>query len=488
MSMPIVPGDILAGRYKISELIGQGGMGTVFAAFDERSGKRVAVKRLDPGDDPEEAERYRGLFRRELKALMLLDHPNVVRLLDHGESEDGEPFVVTELLEGSDLGFAFEKLGRLRDTTLLATGERALSALAAAHTLGIIHRDIKPANLFLCRGGRIVLLDFGLARGLEDGASKTLARGLGTNVMGTPHFLAPERIKGGALGPKNDLFSLGASLFYLLNGEHLYAGTSTIEVISAITQNKRTPMKSGVPREVVQVVERLSAHDPAERYPTAAAARAEFARFSGAAGDTALNLLAEALLASEPDGTETEAVQLQTEVRSVAKKKKAPKPQTTTTKKTRVSLTAVIAVSVTSVVFTIVLAILFLHRAPEEAAVVVPIGAPQELPPVAPAIPAPLPVAPPPPVEIHEAVNPFKEGKPKPHLPNGTLTCSLEQWAEVSVDGNPLGRKQLFATFSLPPGRHEIAFSNSRYGTHRETVNVHSNQETHLSIDFTKDQ
>ena len=250
-------------------------MGSVYRAQDERSGKAVAVKQLTLTGQAEDDARFRGWFQRELKALTLLDHEGVLRLIDHGE-DNGTPFVVTELLDGADLGAIVEQGGPLPEAVGLRIAERALAAVAAAHALEIAHRDLKPSNIFLCRNGRVVVLDFGLARGLSSEQSKTMAQGFGTNVMGTPHYLAPEQLAGVKLSLSADLFSFASTFFYLFSGQQAFVGETVLEVVRAIAHNERQPLRAVMPTlsgATCAFIEKLMMPDPADRPADAGAAR-----------------------------------------------------------------------------------------------------------------------------------------------------------------------------------------------------------------------
>lgn len=292
---------VLNGRFRLGSLIGEGGMGRVFAAEDLTTHQLVAVKMLEIGDSEEET-RFRAFFTRERKAMVALQHRSLLQHIDHGEV-DGRPYVVTELLDGEDLERVVFARGGLPDWVVSAVLDQALSALAAAHEQDIVHRDIKPSNVFLCRSGRVVLLDFGLARATSDASGETLARGLGTNVMGTPHYMAPEMLSGVGLSKRSDLYSLGATAFFLCSGKTPLEEANILDLLRALRDGKTRQLRSlrpDVDPRLDSVISRLMAFAPKERPAEAAQARRDVAAMLqlGEAGEVALAQFAEAAVAA----------------------------------------------------------------------------------------------------------------------------------------------------------------------------------------------
>jgi hypothetical protein len=259
--------NTVVGKCRLVRKLGEGGMGQVWLARHEVLQKDVAVKVLPANfaADPEARER----FLREAQAAARLEHPNVIQVLDAG-SAGGSPFIVMQLVEGTDLEKILRKKGKLPVDDALSVGKKIASALAAAHRMGIVHRDIKPANVMITRQGRVMVGDFGLARPVEGGETITTA-GL---VMGTPHFLSPEQARGEKVDGRSDLYSLGATLYALIGGRYPFSGASpmSIAVKHATPTEKPDPLRKvdpGVPAEVEALVERLMAKRPEERFQTA---------------------------------------------------------------------------------------------------------------------------------------------------------------------------------------------------------------------------
>jgi serine/threonine-protein kinase len=258
------------GRYVIERKLGEGGMGVVYAARDDRLHRTIAVKTLSaPASD--ETARHR--LWREARAAASVNHPNVCQIYEVGE-DDGRLFIAMELLEGEPLS------GRLRHGPLSASeavpiGLGMLAALSALHARGIVHRDLKPSNVFLTAHG-VKLLDFGLARPEIDG---TLSATVGVTrtgiVMGTPRYMAPEQVAGEPVDSRSDLFAAGAILFEMLAGRPAFGGRTLLEVLHA-TQHEQPPALSGSPAvaAVDRVIRRAMAKRPADR-PESAEAMAE---------------------------------------------------------------------------------------------------------------------------------------------------------------------------------------------------------------------
>lgn len=241
--------DVLGGRYELGRVLGRGGMGVVRAATDLRLGRPVAVKLLHPdlAADPS----ARGRFEEEARAAARLVHPNVVAVFDTGE-HDGTPFIVMESLPGRSLADEIVG-GPLSPGRVGAVAGEVLDALGAAHRAGIIHRDIKPANVLLTDDGTAKVADFGIAKTAE-GIDHT-ATGL---IIGTPSYLAPERLAGRPATPRTDVYAAGATLYEALTG-----------VKPTLARAPLGELRPDADPNLVDVVERAMAADPDERFATA---------------------------------------------------------------------------------------------------------------------------------------------------------------------------------------------------------------------------
>ncbi|MGB9872304.1 MAG: serine/threonine-protein kinase, partial [Anaerolineae bacterium] len=214
----LTPGQVLQNRYRIDALLGHGGMGAVYKAWDSRLQVYVAVKEMipQPGLDPQMLSRLRQQFRQEATILARLSHPNLVRVSDYFE-EGGNAYLVMEFVEGESLANLIAARGPLPEAQVLEWARQLLDALAYCHSKGIIHRDIKPQNIIIRPDGRAVLVDFGLVKLWDprDPRTRTVVR-----AMGTPEYAPPEQYGvAGHTDPRSDLYSLGATLYHALTGQ-----------------------------------------------------------------------------------------------------------------------------------------------------------------------------------------------------------------------------------------------------------------------------
>jgi eukaryotic-like serine/threonine-protein kinase len=255
------------GRYRVTRTLGEGGMGIVYAAHDDRLDRSVAVKVIrDPAGDP----RARDRFWREARAAASLSHPAICQLFEIGEA-DGQLFIAMELLDGEPLTRRIER-GPLPVPEAVRVTLAVLEALQALHARGLVHRDLKPSNIFLTAHG-VKLLDFGLARRAAEPDEHTMdALTLPGTIVGTPHYMAPELARGEAADGRADLFALGAILFEMLSGRRAFSGSSVLDVLHAVL-HERPPALTGSPAVVAvdRVVHRALAKRPDERFPSAGA-------------------------------------------------------------------------------------------------------------------------------------------------------------------------------------------------------------------------
>jgi eukaryotic-like serine/threonine-protein kinase len=275
------------GRYAIRRTLGEGGMGIVYAAYDEQLDRLVALKTMStPGRDEPARER----FRREARSAARVNHPNVCQIYEIGESDD-ELFIVMELLEGEALADRLRR-GPMSPSLVVPVGLEILAALAALHARGVVHRDLKPSNVFLTPHG-VKLLDFGLARPGEIEGSVTTAAGLTRTgiVVGTPRYIAPEQVTGGPADPRSDLFAVGAVLFEMLAGRPAFGGTTVVDVLHA-TLHEQPPALTGSPAiaAVDRVIRRALAKRPAERHASADEMAADLRGVRSAHGSDAVAL------------------------------------------------------------------------------------------------------------------------------------------------------------------------------------------------------
>ncbi len=255
-------GTRVAGRFVIERPLGAGGMGAVYLARDEQLGEQVALKviagmaLLDPGS----AER----LRREASMARRISHPNVVRMHDLGE-EHGLLFVSMEYVAGESLAARITRLGTLTPAQLRPIAIQLCEGLAAAHNAGVVHRDLKPANILIDASERVKLIDFGIARGdLHAGMTAT------NMVVGTPEYMAPEQVKGGAVDARTDIYALGAVLYHALTGRPPFRGDTPIAVGLAHCQDPLVPprqLRPDLPPAWDAVITRALEKTSAARFP-----------------------------------------------------------------------------------------------------------------------------------------------------------------------------------------------------------------------------
>jgi serine/threonine protein kinase/tetratricopeptide (TPR) repeat protein len=263
------------GHYRIVDKIGEGGMGEVYRAHDERLDRDVAVKVL-PEEVAEKPDRL-ARFEREAKAVAKLNHPNILDVYELGDHE-GRPYMATELLEGETLRerLSGTSLGWRKATEI---GAAVADGLGAAHEAGICHRDLKPSNVFLTADGRIKVLDFGLARSRDAEADQEVTHAPtvtrytdpGT-VLGTVGYMSPEQVRGESVDQRSDIFSLGCVLYEMVSGQRAFTGDSAVETMNAILKEEPSDIStSGVelPPELAGTIRRCLEKRPQSRFQSA---------------------------------------------------------------------------------------------------------------------------------------------------------------------------------------------------------------------------
>ena len=270
-------GQVLGGRYRLTAPLGSGGMAVVWQAHDDVLGRAVAVKLVAPAlaGDAESRER----IRREARAAAALSHPNVAQVYDYGEVDDAAggvlPFVVMELVPGGTL---YQRLsaGPLAPRFVMRTGAEIAAGLAAAHTEGLVHRDIKPGNVMLAPTGAKVV-DFGIAAAVSPGRPDVTGE-----VLGTPAYLAPERLAADATLPASDVYALGVVLHLMFSGRSPWSSENTRQMLNAHLYVAPAPLPpvAGVPDEVARLCDRCLAKEPGER-PSARELAAVLAHAAG---------------------------------------------------------------------------------------------------------------------------------------------------------------------------------------------------------------
>ena len=258
------PGTMLGGRYQLLRVLGQGGMGAVYQARDQELGRIIALKVIRPelAGNPSILQR----FKQELILSRNVTHKNVVRIYDMGEA-DGTKFITMEYVEGEDLRTMLARDGKVAPQKSVEIVQQICRALDAAHAEGVIHRDLKPQNVMLEPQGRVVVMDFGLARSLEaPGMTQT-----GT-LVGTLEYMSPEQAMGAELDQRSDLFAVGLIFFELLTGKVPYKADTGIATLMKRTHERAIPASDvdiGVPKSLSVIVAKCLEREPAQRFQSA---------------------------------------------------------------------------------------------------------------------------------------------------------------------------------------------------------------------------
>src|SRR5579859_6211565 len=282
-------GTVLGDTYEVTQLIGQGGMGAVWAAKHKRLPKRFAVKvLLGAQQDSEGFAR----FRREAEIASKIGHPNIVEVLDFNTLQSGTPYLVMEFLEGESLARRIKRVGALPVDEALGLTRQIGSALHAAHKNEVVHRDLKPDNIFLCPsdsggviGDRVKVLDFGISK-IRNAATVLTQE---STLMGTPQYMSPEQASGknSLVDQRTDVFALGAIVYEMLTGKAAFSGDTLATVVVKVMLEPPPPieeLKPSIPESVRNAVYRALEKDPAKRF-------ADVATFIGALTGTPLQTL-----------------------------------------------------------------------------------------------------------------------------------------------------------------------------------------------------
>jgi serine/threonine-protein kinase len=280
---PLV-GQVLAGSYEVTRVLGEGGMGRVYEARHTRlSGKRFAIKLLHPdlARQPEVVTR----FQREAEAASGINHVNVVGVHDVNSTLDGQPYIVAELLQGEELGDYLERVGKVPAGDAVRIARQVCRALGAAHAQGIVHRDVKPENVFLTgdvgriEAATVKVIDFGISKVASAGGESLTKTGM---VMGTPDYMAPEQARGDRVDARADIYAVGAILYRALTGRKPFDGLDPMATLTAVLTtepDRPSALDASIPLALELVVQRAMAKSPKDRYQTMDELEHELAAF-----------------------------------------------------------------------------------------------------------------------------------------------------------------------------------------------------------------
>ncbi|HKU20841.1 MAG TPA: protein kinase [Terriglobales bacterium] len=253
-------------RYQVQALLGEGGMGAVYRAYDRELDRTVALKLIRPelGTDANMSQR----FRQELLLASKISHKNILRIHDLGEAH-GTKFISMAYVEGEDLHQLLLREGRLEVNRAVTLAKQLCAALEAAHSEGVVHRDLKPQNILLDKAGQVYVSDFGLAKSLEPDATQMTLSG---QFLGTPRYMSPEQALAGSVDHRSDLYSLGLILYEMVTGEIPFKAESTLQTMYLRVHEKPQDPRQfngDLPDYLVQIILRCLETDPAQRYQSA---------------------------------------------------------------------------------------------------------------------------------------------------------------------------------------------------------------------------
>jgi eukaryotic-like serine/threonine-protein kinase len=282
------------GSYRLGELLGRGGMGEVYLATHRMLARPAAIKLIRPealaGEDGTKAQLATARFRREAEAAARLKSPHTVQLYDFGVTDEGRLYLVMELLEGLDLDSLVRRDGPLTAARVVHILRQVCESLEEAHDAGLVHRDIKPANIHLGRVGRepdfVKVLDFGLVKSVEGTSGEDPLATIAGMTLGTPAYMAPEMVQSEMIDGRADLYSLGCVAYYLLTGQLVFQGDTTIQTMFMHLQQEPVPPSERTENPIPPALERLIlaclAKQPEDRPASAADLAAGLARVDGA--------------------------------------------------------------------------------------------------------------------------------------------------------------------------------------------------------------
>jgi len=328
--MSDLTGELIDGRYQLIRQMATGGMASIYEAVDTRLDRKVAVKIMHShlAQDEQFVER----FIREAKAAAALSHPNIVAVQDQGWNQNGTPaiFLVMEMIEGHTLREYLNEQTRLSVTDGIKFLLPVLSALSAAHKIGIVHRDIKPENILISKEGRIKIADFGLAKGPLLGGTMTAESSV---ILGSVSYLSPEQVQRGVADSRSDIYSIGITAFEIFTGKKPFEGDQPIQ-IAYMHVNNRVPkissVISGVPDSLDDLIYRATSANPDERPRDATVFHDELSRISHALNPKENQLSLELDIPIEPMRPKPSRKSLRSKVKELTEAIPTPAPRETT--------------------------------------------------------------------------------------------------------------------------------------------------------------
>lgn len=470
------------GRYALKFAIGEGGLGTVYAAHDPLLSRLIAIKTLHVDLAEQDREQFNALFLNEAKAAGSLNHPNIVTVYDAGTSAQGT-YIAMELLKGKDLRQLLAVGWRPTPVQSALVMRRVADALSYAHHKGVIHRDIKPANIFMVGRAQPRVLDFGIARirQVESLTKDDEQSRFQEIVGGSPYYMAPEQVRHESVDRRVDVYAMGVVLFELLTGRRAFSGNSLDEIADAVL-NKPVPLahevNPDVPKALSEIAARAMSRDLSQRTRSARVLSQELRDWLD---ESKANRLTDAAL------TSTHLDDLQATPWFKRLPKWAPAAALAGLAVVLGGLwaglrTHTVAPPVVAVGSAVAPKPVMVPQPQPVAAVVAPTVAAQSITSAASAAAMPGPV-----VDSAAAVPPPVVEAPKPEVvdaPPGQVNLAVSPWGEVQVDGRHVGVTPPLTQLNLPPGKHTIAISNGDAPVYKKVITVKSGRTYALDHQF----
>lgn len=507
------------GRYALKYCIGEGGLGTVYAAHDPLLSRLIAIKTLNVDIPADSRDTFNDLFLNEAKAAGRLSHPHIVTVFDAGVSPQGA-YIAMELLKGKDLRQLMKDGWRPTPAQAALIVRRVADALAYAHSKGVVHRDIKPANIFMIGRTQPRVLDFGIARVAQqrdsrlrgaDGAPTTLAP---LEVLGgSPYYMAPEQVRQEPVDRRADVYSLGVVLYELLTGQRPFDGDTMLDITEAVLNKQAPPaneLNPQVPKELAEITARAMLRNREHRTHSARALSRELRQWLDTVSPDALRdpvppasrrpwlwavggVLAVAtalgVLGWRQSAKHAAAAASAAAPASVAAVQAAPAsvapPTPVASAAPAVADSASAAVSVATIA-----------SSPESVASTAAVSVPVESTPAAASSAAPARLLPDP-KETREAKRAReREAKAKQAAARasaaakpvvaatGIVQLAVSPWGQVEVDGTSMGTAPPLNQLTLSEGRHTITIRNDAFAPHVQTVNVEAGQTLNIKHRF----
>lgn len=478
------------GRYALKYRIGEGGLGTVYAAHDPLLSRLIAIKTLNVQLSSEEREQFNTLFLNEARAAGGLSHPHIVTVFDAGVSPQGA-YIAMELLKGKDLRQLLKEGWRPTPAQAALIVRRVADALAYAHTKGVVHRDIKPANIFMVGRTQPRVLDFGIARVAHQRDNIDL-------LAGSPYYMSPEQLREEQTDRRTDVFSLGVVLYELLTGTRPFVGNTLVEISNAVQNRMPMPAHEAdttVPMALSDIAARAMEKDPNHRYRSARALARDLRSW--------LDQNPQEATTSDDEGPQRQRQRLalgavalfglalvgfglwhslsgdETHQPVVQQAAAAPAP--------------VVVAEAASIPFAAAPEALAPDAAASAAAATDAAAAASAAEPAPPApvaeAPAPAPKKPVESAKERRAREAQARGDARvktavASLATGTLQIAVSPWGHVEVDGAPAGTTPPLNKLTLSEGRHTITIRNDEFPPHTVTVNVSAGQPITLKHKF----